>query len=135
MLIGKIHPAGSRFVETGGKLHLHGVFREQFKMMYLLLRDEGEVAGKWMDGGRNKHHKQGPGCHLKRRGSGSHDKAQSPESISREWKGDDGAPAESGSEIKQVGHPLECEINAVNERNPFQPVFEMCHEALSNDMG
>jgi len=55
----RAEPTICGLIEACGKFHFHGVFWKEIQRADLRLRDEGQVAGKGMNGGRHEYHQEG----------------------------------------------------------------------------
>src|SRR5690349_21492820 len=100
-----------------------------------MFRDEGEKACKGMDSGRDENHKEGVGrLDLNGWWCYSHHESQCPTSIARKRKSNDLAAPEARAKIQDVCHPFQCEINALHQRNPFNPLFQPFEKTLPDHM-
>src|SRR4029079_9920722 len=116
-------------VESGRELHFHGIFRKQIEGADLRLRNKGQISGERMNSGRNENHQECCGridLHPLRRGP--NDDPQGPTSVAGKREGDDRAPAEPRSKLKQVGHTLDGEIDAANQWYLGDPLFNRSND-------
>src|SRR5580765_7152706 len=88
-----------------------------------------------MDGRGHKDHEQTCWCDLQRRRCGPHNKTYRPKTVSRKRKGHHGAASEARAEIKQIGHPLESDVDRADQWNVLDPPFCLDDDAPSHYKG
>src|SRR5437660_9795136 len=88
-----------------------------------------------MDGRWHKDHQQTCWCDLQRRRCNSHNNTYRPETVSRKGKGHHGAASEARAEIKQIGHPLQSDVDTADQWNVLDPPFCLGDDTPSHDMG
>src|SRR4029078_11727580 len=88
-----------------------------------------------MNGGGNEHHQECRGrIHLNRQRCWTHHESQRPHAISGKRKRNHSDSAGARTELKQISHPLDGEIDAANERDLSDPSLNGSDDATSQKM-
>lgn len=103
--------------------------------MYLLFRNESEVTCEGMDCCWHKNHQEiGIRCNLNGVRRSPHDESKRPQPVTGKRKCHDRALAEPGTEVQDICHSFQCQIDTLDEWNSLESLLHAPHEAFTDYM-